>query len=94
MEYSVTLSNAANLFLTSEADKKGTTVSLLAAEIIEQSIPQDNDRDRAKAILERWKTEDLNLTEEQLEKHQSVLRAIDRDRLSDRKLFEQVLSET
>jgi hypothetical protein len=53
---------------------------------------RDAKRLRAIELIERWKIEDQDLSENQLIKHRDVLESIDRNRPSERKLFEHVLS--
>jgi hypothetical protein len=51
-------------------------------------------RSAAVAMLERWARDAENLSDQEAAENTAVLRAIDEDRLSDRKLFTDILKDT
>lgn len=85
--------------LRQEADRQGQTSDALALKILDQQLPPADPRtveERRAAViamLEQWAEEDESLTDEELASNADLLRAIDEDRLSDRKLFEGILKD-
>ncbi len=71
--------------LAEEARRRGLSVAELALQILESQIRPKNRREAATAILEAWmKEEDAA---EQVETGEYLVKALDEDRLSDRRLF-------
>jgi hypothetical protein len=55
--------------------------------------PIDDRRAAAIAMLQQWIEEDAALSDEELEENQNLLRLIDEDRPSYRKLFTEILKK-
>jgi hypothetical protein len=57
------------------------------------ALPPEDRHSAAVAMLERWAREAENLSDQEAAENAAVLRAIDEDRLSDRKLFTDILKD-
>jgi hypothetical protein len=79
--------------LKQEAARRGMAADACALHLLEQSLPAEDRRSAGVAMLERWALEAENLSEEEAAENAAVLRAIDEDRLSDRKLFTDILRD-
>jgi hypothetical protein len=81
--------------LKQEAARRGMTADACANQTLDQHLPPVIDERRAAAIamLERWAREAENMSEQEAAENAGVLRAIDEDRLSDRKLFTDILKD-
>lgn len=86
--------------LRREADRQGLPPHAVVLKLLESHLPPADpatalsaaDRRAATiAMLQQWAAEDEAMTEEEAASNAAVLRAIDEDRLSDRKLFEAIL---
>ena len=77
--------------LRAAASQKGKRVDQLVVQLLDENLPPtDNNRAAAQMLL-NWAKEDESLTDAQLAENENILRAIDEDRLSDRKLFAHIL---
>jgi hypothetical protein len=79
--------------LRREAEQRGETAELIAIQLLEQHLPPpcDDRRAEAAAMIERWLEEDARLSPDEAAENTSVLRALDADRPSYRKLFSDIL---
>jgi hypothetical protein len=75
--------------LRQEAERRGQSTESVALQLLEQHLPPPVDERRAAAValLERWQKEDAALSAEQAAGNAEVLRALDADRPSYRKVF-------
>jgi len=78
-----------------EAARRGISADACAIQTLDQHLPRPLDERRAAAIamLQRWAQDVENLSEREMAENAAVLRAIDEDRLSDRKLFTDILKD-
>ena len=93
MDTPLTVSEEAGTSPNSEPERRGTTIEEVAAEMKERGFTLPEKTIAAIAMLRQWRVEDEQATDEEIEQHREVLRSIDENRLSDRKLFEKVLAE-
>jgi hypothetical protein len=72
-----------------EAERRGHSIESVAVELLDQHLPPalDDRRAAAVALLHRWMEEDAVLSLEEASGNREVLRALDEDRPSYRKLF-------
>jgi hypothetical protein len=72
-----------------EAERRGQPSESVALRLLDQHLPPAPDDRRAAAIalLHRWMEEDAALSSEEASANADVLRALDEDRPSYRKLF-------
>lgn len=71
--------------LTREASRQGLALDLYTLSLLESRLPPSNRSAELAALLESWISS--NDADEQRETGQYLSRALDEDRLSDRKLF-------
>lgn len=71
--------------LTREAAKKGLAAGEYTLELLRRHLPVEDRQAKAIALLRRWAEE--GDAEEQRETGEYLVRVLDEDRLSDRKLF-------
>jgi hypothetical protein len=71
--------------LTREAARKGIPAEKYTLELLEQSLPPDDRRAELASLLRSWS--ENGDAEEQRETGEYLVRTLDEDRLSDRKLF-------
>jgi hypothetical protein len=81
--------------LRQEAERCGQSTESVALRLLEQHLPPPLDERRAAAValLERWQEEDASLSAEEAAGNADVLRALDADRPSHRKLFPDLLKD-
>ena len=81
--------------LRQEAERRGQPVESVALRLLEEHLPPPLDARRAAAIamLHQWMEEDAALTAEELAANAEVLRCLDEDRPSYRKLFADILKD-
>ena len=81
--------------LRREAERQGLGPDAVTMQLLDQHLPQPLDDRRAAAIamLQHWMEEDAALSDEELRENQNLLRLIDEDRPSYRKLFTEVLKD-
>ena len=65
----------------------------MAVRVLDEQLPPLNRTEAAVKLLSGWAIEAEQLTDAEVESNVAVLRAIDRDRLSERKLFTEILDE-
>jgi hypothetical protein len=75
--------------LRQEAERRGKSAEEVALQLLNQHLPPPLDVRRAAAIamLQQWMEEDSSISQEEAEANAAVLRALDEDRPSYRKLF-------
>jgi hypothetical protein len=71
--------------LTQEANRQGVDLAQYALRVLDQHLPPPDRRDALVAMLQSWVEE--GDAKEQQETGDHLVRALDEDRLSDRKLF-------
>ena len=79
--------------LRQEAERQGLAPDTVTLQILDQHLPKPVDDRRAAgiAMLHRWMEEDAALSDEESAENEKVLRMIDEDRPSYRKLFTDML---
>jgi hypothetical protein len=81
--------------LKSEASRRGLAPDACALQTLDQHLPATAERQTAAlAMLEQWNAQDAALSPEESAENEAVLRALDEDRPSYRRLFTEVLKET
>lgn len=95
MTLQLTLSGELEERLRQEAERRGQPTEAVALRLLEEHLPPPLDARRAAAIalLGRWQDEDAALSPEETIANAEVLRALDEDRPSYRKLFTAVLKD-
>jgi hypothetical protein len=73
------------------ASKKGKRADEYAVEVLDQNLPQDQPNHAIVQMLLDWAKADEAMSDEESAENEKILRAIDEDRLSDRKLFTHLL---
>jgi hypothetical protein len=78
-----------------EAKRCGQATESIALRVLDQNLPPAPNGRRAAAVamLERWSKEDESLSSEDAQANAEVLRAVDEDRPSYRKLFTNLLPD-
>jgi predicted DNA-binding protein len=79
--------------LKSAASKNGKPVEQYAVQVLEEHVPPTATNQAAAQMLLRWAQDDEAMTDAEAAENEAILRAIDADRLSDRKLFNYLLPE-
>ena len=81
--------------LRQEAERRGQPRESVAMQLLAEHLPPPLDEHRAAAVamLNRWGEEDAKLPPEEAAANAAVLRALDEDRPSYRKLFADVLKD-
>lgn len=79
--------------LRQEAERQGLLPDTLTLKLLDEHLPGADRRAALIAMLHQWKAEDDEMTDEEIAENSEVLRAIDEDRLSDRKLFAAILKD-
>ncbi|HYV35379.1 MAG TPA: hypothetical protein VE988_06730 [Gemmataceae bacterium] len=81
--------------LEQEAERRGLPGAIVALQLLDQHLPPPLDARRAAALslLEQWRVEDESLSKEEEASNAQVLRCLDEDRPSYRKLFVDVLKD-
>jgi hypothetical protein len=81
--------------LRQEADRRGQPRESVALQLLAEHLPPPLDERRAAAVamLNRWGEEDAQLPPEEATANTAVLRALDEDRPSNRKLFADILKD-
>lgn len=88
MNLELTLPPELQTRLHQEAERLGQSDEALALRLLEQNLPpMDDRRAAAVALLHRWMEEDAALSPEEAATNAALLRALDEDRPSYRKLF-------
>jgi len=85
MTLTIELPSALELRLAREADRRGVPAETLTIELLDEYLPVPDRQAELLSLLKSWVEEgDL---EEQRETGEYLIRSLDEDRLSDRKLF-------
>jgi hypothetical protein len=84
--------------LRREAERQQTSPDAIAMKLLDEHLPREflSSAEKAaalRAMLEQWNAEDEAMTEEEMASNAAVLRAIDENRSSDRKLFTDILKD-
>jgi hypothetical protein len=81
--------------LRQEAKRCGQARESVALRVLDQNLPPaaNGRRAAAVALLQRWTQEDESLSAEEIQANEKVLRALDEDRPSYRKLFTNLQDE-
>jgi hypothetical protein len=81
--------------LRREAERRGQPTEAVALRLLDQHLPPPPDDRRAAAVamLQRWAEEDTAMSPEEAAANADVLRALDEDRPSYRKLFTDLLKD-
>jgi hypothetical protein len=79
--------------LRQEAQRQGLPPDAVTLKLPDDHLPAVDRRAALIALLKEWRTEDEAMTPEESASNAEVLRALDEDRLSDRKLFTQILKD-
>ena len=81
--------------LRREAERQGLPPDAVTLQILDQHLPKPVDDRRAAAIamLHQWMEEDATLSDDESAENEEVLRMIDEDRPSYRKLFTDILKD-
>lgn len=77
-----------------EAMLRGKSMEQLAIDVLDERFPPESKEERKQSIQEmfdEWHAEDMAMTEEEMKENEQVLRNIDANRCSPRKLFEKYL---
>ena len=87
MTMQITLTSDLQIRLNSAASLRGKSADQLALEILEDNLPPSEKNLAAARMLLDWAEEDAAMSDSESAANEAILRAIDEDRLSDRKLF-------
>lgn len=79
--------------LRQEAQRQGLSPDAVTLKLLDQHLPSGDRRAALLTLLEQWNQEDEMLTAEEIAANAEALRAIDEDRLSNRKLFTDILKD-
>ncbi|NLX99988.1 MAG: hypothetical protein GXY83_28155 [Rhodopirellula sp.] len=95
MTLQLTLSRELEERLRQEAERRGQTTEAFALRLLAEHLPPPLDVRRAAAVamLRQWQDEDAALSQEETTANADVLRTLDEDRPSYRKLFAALLKE-
>jgi hypothetical protein len=77
--------------LKTAAQRNGQSADQYAVRLLDEHLPPTGPNRAAAQMLLDWAREDAAMTDAESAENEKILRAIDEDRLSDRKLFTQVL---
>lgn len=99
----LTLSPELEQRLHQETERQGISADAVALQILQQHLPpfdpcaaERREQERQAtllAMLEQWAKEDEAMTDEEIASNREVLRAIDENRGSGRKLFQDILRD-
>ena len=79
--------------LNSAASVRGKSADQLAVQILDENLPPSEKNLAAARMLLTWAKEDAAMSDSESAANEAILRAIDEDRLSDRKLFPHLTAE-
>jgi hypothetical protein len=79
--------------LKTEAARRNQAADQLAIQVLDQHLPPVGRHAAAIALLQQWSAEDEAMTDEECAQNAAVLRALDDDRPSNRKLFPDLLRD-
>lgn len=70
-----------------EAERQRLSPDVVTLKILDEHLPPVDRQAATLAMLQQWIAEDQAMTEEESASNAELLRTLDEDRLSDRKLF-------
>src|SRR5262249_15452230 len=79
--------------LQQEGQRRRLAPDVTAVQLLHERLVRPEKTNAGVALLQQWEQEDATLTEEEIAANAELLRAVDEDRLSDRKLFTDVLKD-
>ncbi len=79
--------------LQREADRQHLSADAVAIQLLEKHLPGLDRQAAAVAMLQQWAEEDAAMSAQDAAANAAVLRSIDEDRLSNRKLFTELLND-
>lgn len=79
--------------LRKEAERQGLPPDAVTLKLLEQHLPSPDRGAGLQQLFAQWQAEDEAMTEEEMAENLDVLRAIDEDRPSYRKLFTDILRD-
>jgi hypothetical protein len=79
--------------LRQEAERRGLSPDAVTLKLLDEHLPRPNRQSDLPALLRQWQAEDEVMTEEEIASNVVALRLIDEDRLSNRKLFTDILED-
>jgi predicted DNA-binding protein len=96
MSIQITLPPELEERLRREAERSGQPTESLVVRVLEEHLPPALDERRAAAVamLQGWMEEDARQLPEEADGNAAVLRSLDEDRPSYRKLFQEILEDT
>lgn len=78
--------------LCEESQRQGLSPDAVTLKLLDKHLPAA-DRRALLSLLHEWNAEDQTMTADECAANADVLRAVDDDRLSDRKLFAEILKD-
>jgi hypothetical protein len=93
MTLQITLPRELEERLQQQAQRLRLSPDVLTIKLLEEHLPPAVRSAAAIGLLQQWINEDEVMTEEERGGNASVLRALDEDRLSDRKLFSDLIND-
>ena len=96
MTMQITLPSPLEERLRQEAERRGQLEEAVALRVLDEHLPPALDARRAAAVslLRGWAKEDESLSPAELAANLEVLKAVDEDRPSNRKLFTDLVGES
>jgi len=79
--------------LHEEAQRQGLSPDAVTLKLLDLHLPAPDRRAILISMLQQWQTEDEAMTAQEAAANAALLRAVDEDRLSDRKLFTDILKD-
>ena len=79
--------------LKTAASQKGKPAEQFVVQLLEDNLPPNGRNVAAAEMLRSWAKEDESMTDAESAENEEILRAIDEDRLSNRKLFSHLLKD-
>jgi hypothetical protein len=80
--------------LTTAASQRGKPAEQYAVQLLDETLPHTERNLGAAQMLLAWATEDESISDAESAENEEILRALDEDRLSDRKLFAHLFQGT
>ena len=87
MTLTLTLTPEMEHRLKVEAQRQGMSADAYTVQLLDKHLPTEDRRAQLVSLLQSWIDADDDETKEQKETGNYLIRALDEDRLSDRKLF-------
>jgi hypothetical protein len=76
-----------------ESDRRGMSPDAVTLRLLDEHLPPMDQSTGFLALLQQWQAEEAAMSDEEKASNAEVLRAIDDDRLSNRKLFTTILKD-